>query len=172
MEKVRFGTVFNVIGYDARLLLLALNTMATIPSCGICKHQPVIEHKDSVRVEYRDRIIHDTTTFTITKEVEKIITKDTTSHLENSYAKSDAIVSQGILSHSLESIPQIIKVPFEVEVHDTTYIEKSAETVYVTQYVEKKLNWWQGFRIDAFWWLILALIITNIKSILKLFKLL
>ena len=143
-----------------------------LASCGICKRQPIIEYRDSVRVEYHDRIIHDTTTFTIIKEVEKNVTRDTISHLENSYAKSDAIVSQGFLSHSLESIPQIIKVPFEVEVHDTTYVEKSAETVYATQYVEKELNWWQGFRIDAFWWLLLALIITNIKTILKILKLL
>lgn len=154
----------KVATFIVALLILA--------SCGICKRQPIIEYRDSVRVEYRDRIVHDTATFTITKEVEKIVTRDTTSHLENSYAKSDAIVSQGLLSHSLESIPQVIKVPFEVEVHDTTYVEKSAETVYATQYVEKELNWWQGFRIDAFWWLLLALIITNIKTILKILKLL
>ena len=47
--------------------------------------------------------------FTVEKEVEKIVTRDTVSHLENSWAKSDAVVSDGFLSHSLESIPQIVK---------------------------------------------------------------
>lgn len=172
MEKVKNGTVFNVVGYDARLLLLAFQMMASLASCGVCRQQPVIEYRDSVRVEYRDRIVHDTATFAITKEVEKIVTRDTTSHLENTYAKSDAVVSGGFLWHSLESIPQTIEIPFEVEVHDTTYVEKSAETVYVTQYVEKELNWWQGLRIDAFWWLVLALVLTNIKTILKILKVL
>lgn len=145
-------------------------TIVVLASCGICK--PRIEYRDSIRVEYRDRIIHDTARFEIPVIVEKNVTRDTSSHLENPYAKSDAVISDGFLWHSLESIPQTIEVPVEVEVHDTTYIEKHAETIYVTKYKEKELTWWQGFRIDAFWWLILALIVTNIKSILKLLKLL
>ena len=172
MEKVENGTIFNIIGYDARLLLLALNMMVAIPSCGVCKHQPVIEHKDSLRVEYRDRIIHDTTTFTIMKEVEKIVTRDTSSHLENRWAVSDASVSEGLLSHSLESIPQIVKVPYEVEVHDTVIVQKSTQSEIKEVEVEKPLSWWEGLRIDAFWWLIFALFVTNIKSILKILKLL
>lgn len=163
--KVTPGTVFNVIGYDPMLLLLALNLATTIPSCSVCK--PRIEYRDSVRVEYRDRIIHDTATFYVEKEVEKIITKDTLSHLENRWAVSDASVSEGLLYHSLESIPQIVKVPYEVEVHDTTYVEKASEIVYVEKPVEKPLTWWQGLRLDAFWWLLLALVLTNIKTILK-----
>lgn len=147
-------------------------TILLLTSCGVCKHEPKIEYRDSIRVEYRDRIIHDTATFEIPVIIEKNVTRDTSSHLENPYAKSDAVVSDGFLWHSLESIPQTIEVPVEVPVHDTTYIEKASETVYVTEYKEKELTWWQAFRIDAFWWLILALIVTNIKSILKLLKLL
>ena len=90
-------------------------------------------------------------------EVEKIVTKDTASHLENTYAKSDAIVSGGFLSHSLESKPQIIIVPVEVHVTDTLY--KEAEIRTETVEVEKPLSWWQKFRIDAFWWLIGAIVL-------------
>lgn len=142
-------------------------TILLLASCGVCKHEPKIEYRDSIRVEYRDRIIHDTATFEIPVIIEKNVTRDTSSHLENPYAKSDAVVSEGFLWHSLESIPQTIEVPVEVEVHDTTYIEKASETIYVTEYIERKLTWWQGFRIDTFWWLVLALIVTNIKTILK-----
>ena len=164
--------VFHVVGYDSRLLMLAMLLMPGIASCGICKPQPQIEYRDSIRVEYRDRIVHDTATFEIPVIIEKNVTRDTSSHLENPYAQSDAVVSDGFLWHSLESIPQTIEVPVEIEVHDTTYIEKHAETVYVEKPVEKPLTWWQGLRIDAFWWLVLALVLTNIKTILKWLRIL
>lgn len=132
---------------------------------------PKIVYKTETVIEYRDREIHDTTTFEIPVEVEKIVTKDTISHLENQFAKSDARVSDGLLYHSLESIPQVIKVPYEVHVTDTLYresqvIEKEVE-------VEKPLSWWQKFRMDAFWWLLLGVVLMLVwtfrKSILKLF---
>lgn len=159
---------FTTKGYDARLFMLGLMVMSTVASCGVCKPKPVIEYRDSVRVEYRDRIVHDTATFEIPVIVEKNVTRDTSSHLENPYAKSDAVVSDGFLWHSLESIPQTIEVPVEVPVTDTLIIEKEAQVI--EKEVETKLSWWQGFRIDAFWWLVLALVLTNIKSILKFLK--
>jgi hypothetical protein len=116
----------------------------------------VIVQKETI-TEYRDRLVHDTTTVEIPYEVEKVVTKDTASHLENTYAKSDAIVSGGLLSHSLESRPQIIKVPVEVHVTDT--LVKKAEIRTETIEVEKPLSWWQKFRIDAFWWLLGAVIL-------------
>ncbi len=137
-------------------------------SCGLFKHTPVIEYRDSVRVEYRDRIIHDTATFEIPVIVEKNVTRDTSSHLENPYAKSDASVSDGFLSHSLESIPQIIKVPYEVEVHDTLYFEKSSQSEIKEAEVEKPLSWWERLKIGAFPWLLLALLLTNAKTIAKM----
>lgn len=137
-------------------------------SCGLFKHTPVIEYRDSVRVEYRDRIIHDTAKFEIPVIVEKNVTRDTSSHLENKYAKSDASVSDGFLSHSLESIPQIIKVPYEVPVHDTLYFEKSSQSEIKEVEVEKPLSWWERLKIGVFPWLLLALLLTNAKTIAKM----
>ena len=82
----------------------------------------VIEHV-TTKIEYRDRVVHDTAKVEVPYEVEKIVTKDTVSHLENTYAKSDAVVSNGFLSHSLESKPQIIRIPVEVHVTDTLWKE-------------------------------------------------
>lgn len=105
-------------------------------------------------IEYRDRVVHDTMKVEIPHEVEKIVTRDTASHLENSYAKSDAVVSGGFLSHTLESIPQTILVPVEVKVTDTLWREsKEAQTEKLVE-VEKPLTWWQKFRLRAFWWLL------------------
>lgn len=115
---------------------------------------PKIVERVETKIEYRDRVVHDTTTFTIEKEVEKIVTRDTASHLENTYAKSDAVVSGGFLSHSLESVPQVIRVPYEVTVHDTIKVEKQAEIRTEKVEVEKPLSWWQTFKMKAFWWLL------------------
>lgn len=117
---------------------------------------PKIIERVETKIEYRDRIIHDTATFEVPVEVEKIVTRDTMSHLENHWAKSDAVVSDGFLSHSLESKPQIVKVPVEVHVTDTLWKEASVKTEEVE--VPADLSWWQKFRINAFWWLFGAII--------------
>ena len=119
-----------------------------------CSPKVIEKIKTETVTEYRDRVVHDTTTFTIEKESEKIMTRDTASRLENKYAKSEAIVSGGFLSHSLESKPQVIKVPFEVHVTDTLYLEKESELR--TEYVEKELTWWQKTKINGFWVLLFS----------------
>lgn len=113
---------------------------------------PRIVEKVVTQVEYRDRIVHDTATVEIPVEVEKIVTRDTVSHLENTYAKSDAVVSEGFLHHSLESIPQVVQIPVEVHVTDTLW--KEHEIVEKEIEIEKPLSWWQSFEIGAFWWLL------------------
>lgn len=117
---------------------------------------PKVIERVETKVEYRDRIVHDTTTFEVPVEVEKIVTRDTASHLENSWAKSDAMVSQGFLSHSLESIPQIIKVPYEVTVTDTLWKESEVIERVKEVKVEQPLSWWKSFKIGAFPWLFCA----------------
>ena len=146
------------------MFCLALAFAAMMTGCS-----PKVIVQKEVVTEYRDRIVHDTTTVEIPYEVEKVVTRDTASHLENTYAKSDAVVSGGFLSHSLESRPQIIKVPVEVHVTDT--LIKEAEIHTETVEVEKPLSWWQKFRIDAFWLLVAALLWIFRKPLLKLLKL-
>lgn len=145
----------GVVGGLAFLLVLCL------ASCS-----PRVITKTETVIEYRDRIVTDTAVVEIPVEVEKIVTRDTTSHLENTYAKSDAMVSEGFLHHSLESIPQYIKVPVEVHVTDTLY--KEAEIRTETVEVEKPLSWWQKFRIDAFWWLLGAAVLLLLWTFRKL----
>lgn len=135
----------------AGLLLFTFFSCAMIlPGCGTLRPRERIVTETVT--EYRDRVVHDTTTFEIEKEVEKVVTRDTSSHLENKYAESDAVVSGGFLSHSLKSKPQVIKVPYEVHVTDTVTIYK--ESAVKTEYVEKELTWWQKTKINGFWWLL------------------
>ena len=128
---------------------------------------PKIVEKVVTQIEYKDRIVHDTTTFEIPVEVEKIVTRDTLSHLENTYAKSDAVVSGGFLSHSLESKPQIIKIPVEVHVTDTLWRE--SEIKETIKEVPAPLSWWQKFKMEGFWFVLVGFVIA-VFAIIKLIK--
>ena len=145
------GMIWDIV----RALLLCLAGAALLCWATSCSPKVIVQKE--VVTEYRDRLVHDTTTVEIPYEVEKVVTRDTASHLENTYAKSDAVVSGGFLSHSLESRPQVIKVPVEVHVTDTLYREAEIRTEI--KEVEKPLSWWQKFRLNAFWPLITVLIL-------------
>ena len=89
----------------------------------------------------------DTVFLEVPKIVEKIVTADTVSVLENEYAKSEASVSDGLLAHSLETKP--IQQPVEVQtkiVYRDSIIFKDV-VVYETVEVEKELSRWQTFKM-------------------------
>lgn len=106
---------------------------------------PPAEVKDSVRVEIRERMVHDTAYVEIPVIKEVNMTRDSSSHLENPYATSDAVVENGLLRHTLETRPQKIFVPVEVPVHDTTYVHDKAETII--KEVPAQFTKWQAFQI-------------------------
>lgn len=108
--------------------------------------------RDSVVTEVHERIVRDTVPFEVPVEVERNVTRDTSSHLSNTFAESDAVVSGGTLTHTLKTKPKTIYVPVEVPVADTSYIESHTE--YIEVPVEKELSQWQQFRLKGFWWLL------------------
>ena len=116
----------------------------------------------------------DTVFLEVPRIVEKIVTADTVSVLENEYAKSEASVSDGLLAHSLETKP--IQQPVEVQtkiVYRDSVIFKDV-VVYETVEVEKELTGWQSFKMKMGGWflgilslLALAAIIWIIIKILR-----
>ena len=91
----------------------------------------------------------DTVFLEVPKIVEKIVTADTVSVLENDFARSAAEVSDGLLSHSLETKP--VKQPVEVQtkiVYRDSVIFKDV-VVYETIEVEKELSGWQSFKMKT-----------------------
>lgn len=166
MKEKRYIDAWERAIIPTAVLVIVLLVLAV--SCS-----PKIIERVETKIEYRDRVVHDTATFEVPVEVEKIVTRDTVSHLENNWAKSDAVVSNGFLSHSLESKPQIVKVPVEVHVTDTLWKESSTAAEYVD--VPTELSGWQKLRIGAFWWLfgaVFALLAwTFRKTLLKLLAL-
>lgn len=72
---------------------------------------------DSVRVEVVKTVeyIHDTVTVEIPAQTAERTTRDSSSHLENDFAESDArINSDGTLYHDLRTKPQEKEIPVEV----------------------------------------------------------
>ncbi len=122
-----------------------------------------------------ETVFHTDTVFLeVPKIVEKIVTADTVSVLENEYAKSEASVSDGLLAHSLETKP--IQQPVEVQtkiVYRDSVVFKDV-VVYETVEVEKELTGWQSFKMKMGGWflgilslLALAAIIWIIIKILR-----
>lgn len=90
---------------------------------------------------------------------ERQTVRDTTSHLETSYAVSDArITPDGALFHSLANKPQKKPVPTEKEVvyrDSLVYRDKIVEKAVP---VERELTWWQQTQMRGFW-IVLAIIV-------------
>lgn len=138
-----------------RLMALAIFAVL-VASCGSSRHATTsIETHDSTKVEVRtERIEHiDTVYIELPRQVERIVTQDTTSRLENDYAVSEARVEAGMLHHTLETKAAKVPVPAKATIEKmygiTTVSKAKVEKEKV--YIEKELTAWQRFRLRGFW---------------------
>ena len=124
------------------LLAIAL----CLSACGTVR--PTLS-QDSTRVEVKTVVetVHDTAYVQLPVIVERVATLDTASVLENEFAKSEAVVSAGILHHSLETKPvrEPVAVEKQIVYRDSLVYRDKVQTVTVE--VEKKLTWWQSFKM-------------------------
>ena len=167
--------MLNVIGYDARLLLLSLYLMTSIPSCCPCKHlpiQPGPSVKDSTTVNIKDSVaIHwIPVDFPIPVEVmREIVPAEDSSHLETSVAESTAYIdSLGRLHHDLRNKPGSLttQVPMEEHYHSSDTTHEHGEIQPVIIEVDKPLSWWQSFEIGAFPWLVGAIVALSLLLVI------
>lgn len=119
-------------------LLLLLGAFA----CSTVRQLP---STDSTKVEVRTETVtvHDTAYVELPVIIEKVATLDTTSTLENKFARSEASVSAGILSHTLETKPVQLPILVETKIvyKDSLVYRDRVQTQTVE--VEKKLTAWQ-----------------------------
>ena len=145
-------------------LLLALGVVA----CGTVRPVTGVD-STKVEVHTETRYVHDTAFVELPVIIEKVATLDTTSTLENTYAKSEAVVANGILCHSLETKP--VSVPVKVEtkevVRDSIVFRDRVQTQTIE--VEKKLNWWQKLKLKAGGIFLLLTLIGIVYIIVNLF---
>ena len=119
--------------------------------CVACATTRQATPSEKIITETRIETIYETDTvyLEVPKIVEKVVTKDTVSVLENEFAKSAASLSDGLLAHSLETKP--VQKPMEVQtkiVYRDSIIFKDV-VVYETVEVEKELSGWQTFKMKT-----------------------
>ncbi|MBQ3162784.1 MAG: hypothetical protein IJC04_11765 [Oscillospiraceae bacterium] len=112
------------------------------------------EQRDSVRIKVVTEYVKDTVFVEVPAQTAERTTRDSTSHLENDFATSDArINSDGSLFHNLNTKPQ--KRPAEIQ----KPVEKRDSVVYRTKTVTeikevpvpRELTWFQKTQIYGFW---------------------
>jgi hypothetical protein len=147
--------------------LLLILILAAVTACCPCRHLTT-STADSVRVEtiVRTEYIPDTVLVEVPVESERQTVRDTTSHLETSFAVSDArINADGSLSHSLANKPQKRPIPTEKEViyRDSIVYRDRVNTEIVE--VERKLTWWQQTKMKGFWIALAIIVVVYRKKI-------
>ena len=140
--------------------------------CVACATSRQAAPSEKILVETRIETVYktDTVYLEVPKIVEKIVTADTVSVLENEYAKSEASVSEGLLAHSLETKP--VKQPVEVQtqvVYRDSVIVKDNVIVQTVE-VEKPLTGWQSFKMSMGGWMLGIIIFMIVCVILYIVK--
>ena len=104
--------------------------------CVACASARQVTPLENTHVEVRTETVFqkDTVYLELPILVEKVQTLDTMSVLENRYAKSEAIVADGVLVHSLATKP--VKEPIEVE----TKVVYRDSLVYVDKIVKETVE--------------------------------
>ena len=131
-------------------IFLCMVLPALFSSCRTGRQVVVVEARDSVRIEERVREIKVTDTLFVAVPMQKESTtvRDSTSHLENDYAISDArIMADGSLYHSLETKPRTDTLTQELSVQAKDSIIYREKVVPKIVPVEKELNWFVRMRI-------------------------
>lgn len=143
--------------------------------CVACATSRQAAPSEKILVETRIETVYktDTVYLEVPKIVEKIVTADTVSVLENEYAKSEASVSEGLLAHSLETKPvkQLVEVQTQVVYRDSVIVKDNV--IVQTIEVEKELTGWQSFKMAMGGWmlgLIIFMIVCVILYIVKPFN--
>ena len=140
--------------------------------CVACGSLKQVTPTERVVTETRIETVYETDTvfLEVPKIVEKVVTKDTVSVLENDFAKSEAVVSDGLLAHSLETKP--VQKPVEVQtkiVYRDSVIVKDNVIVQTVE-VEKEISGWQKFKMKMGGWMLGIIVILIVLLILYFVK--
>ena len=147
--------------------LLLILILAAVTACCPCRHLTTsTAYRVRVETIVRTEYIPDTVLVEVPVESERQTVRDTTSHLETSFAVSDArINADGSLSHSLANKPQKRSIPTEKEViyRDSIVYRDRVNTEIVE--VERKLTWWQQTKMKGFWIALAIIVVVYRKKI-------
>ncbi len=150
--------------------LLLIFILAVVSACCQCRHLST-STADSIRVEtvVRYKRVLDTVYIDVPVEIVRETVRDTISHLETSFAASDARINpDGSLFHSLANKPQKRPEPIEKDViyRDSIIYRDRVNTEIVE--VERKLTWWQQTKMRGFWLLLVVVVFIFRKNLATL----
>ena len=138
--------------------------------CVACSVSRQVTPKEESHVEIRTETVFRTDTVIVERPqiIERIQTMDTLSVIDNPYARSEAVVSKGILHHSLEAKAIKESVPVQIKtVYKDSLVYKD-RVISETIEVAKPLSWWTK-NVLYLGYIMLALIILAIaRTIYKL----
>lgn len=147
----------NGCGSQLMLTAFVVFLLFLLTSCKTVRTEEKTDTKDSVRIEYKEKIVKVPVTVyvEVPVEVKERFSNDSTSHLETSFAVSDAsmvwIDGVAFLRHTLANKAQ------KVEKNDSVPVVEKEKVVWKTrrvtynnkeiQYVAAELSWWQKLRL-------------------------
>ncbi len=143
-----------------RLLYILVAILLT--SCA--SKRPAVPQVVPIKTMATMRIVHDvrldTTHISLPRQTAQATTLDSCSHLETDVAVSEArINADGSLRHTLENKQTPLPVVVPVT-HDTITLTEEIPVLVPDPYeVEMPLSRWQEFRLKAFWYLVLGLLV-------------
>lgn len=164
---------------NAILLLICAIILA---SCAILRPPVEVNIRDSTVVHYVDSSIVSVKDSVVMVPVpmessSAVLPADFRSHVETSIAESDAWVEDGHLHHNInnkhhEKLPAVVSITTTATVQRASSDHAQLAQHTVIREVERKLNWWQRFRLGAFFWLLALAVVgwrREIWSLLKYF---
>lgn len=138
------------VAITVALFLFIAIVLFLFSSCRPGQKLVMVEARDSVRVEERVREVKvtDTLFIEVPRQAAERTTADSTSHLENDYALSDArILADGTLYHSLETKPRTDTLAREVGVQVRDSIVYREKVVPQPVPIEKPIGWFTQLRL-------------------------
>lgn len=148
-----------------RFLPIIIAVALLLPGCK-ATHCVIAESHEKVRIIEHTKLVPVTVKFDIPEVKLERTVRDSSSHLETGFAESDARINpDGSLFHSIKDKPQTLNIPAEVEVeYRDSIVYKEVE---VPVPVERELTWWQKFRLDGFWPLLLFVLLCIVYKTTK-----
>lgn len=131
-------------------VLVVSIVLLVFSSCRTGRQVVVVEGKDSIRIEERLRYVPVVDTFfmEVPAQSAERTTVDSTSHLENDYAVSEArIMADGSLFHFLETKPRTDTLAREVGVQVRDSIVYREKVVPQPVPIEKPMGWFTQMRL-------------------------
>ena len=142
-----------------------------VSACSTVRHAPSVTDSTRVEVRVEREFVHDTAWLELPVIIEKVATLDTASVLENKYAKSEAFVSGGVLTHSLQtkSVKEPVSIQHEIVYRDSLVYRDRVQTQTVE--VERQLTAWQRLRLSLGSVFLVLIVVATLYLSFKLFNL-